>query len=438
MASRSYQVGASRITLILGDLLTSSAEVLVSSDDYLLSMSGAPERHVGAALRHAAGAEIEAEARKLVPAKAGDVVVTSAGRLPAKYILHAVTIGHERLQVGPDVVVRESTRRAMRLLPLLGCHSIAFPVIGTGAAGIPFQTAVAQMAGELVGALLQAPTGLQVELYLKPRAEADAEGVFDTFETHVSRKLGLDTSRQPGTSEEVSLGLARPLSDRREHVFQMLRHLDARRDHLESQLIQVLTGETAGLEASLAELRTRLAEIQEMRQRYETELAPSASQPNAAIPNTVFLSSTSADLELHRKTVREAIERVGMRFVGMEVFSPTEQAPASLIRRKVDQSQFYLGVIGMRYGYVEPASGLSMTELEYRQAIASGKAVFLFIMDKRAPITPEMVETDPASFGKLVAFRERLMKAHTCGFFTDAQDLGSRAETTLRQVAPGP
>ncbi len=40
MDSRSYRVGRSRITLQFGDITTSQAEVIVSSDDFLLSMGG--------------------------------------------------------------------------------------------------------------------------------------------------------------------------------------------------------------------------------------------------------------------------------------------------------------------------------------------------------------------------------------------------------------
>ena len=71
MNSRTYEVGRSKITLLFGDITTSKAEALVSSDDYLLSMGGG----VSAAIRRVGGARVAADASKMVPARAGDVIV---------------------------------------------------------------------------------------------------------------------------------------------------------------------------------------------------------------------------------------------------------------------------------------------------------------------------------------------------------------------------
>ncbi|MGI8551446.1 MAG: macro domain-containing protein [Dehalococcoidia bacterium] len=88
MNARTYSVGRSSITVRFGDITGSRAEVLVSSDDESLSMSGG----VSGAIRRAAGERIRGEVARLVPAKAADVLVSSAGNLRAKYILHAITI----------------------------------------------------------------------------------------------------------------------------------------------------------------------------------------------------------------------------------------------------------------------------------------------------------------------------------------------------------
>jgi hypothetical protein len=144
------------------------------------------------------------------------------------------------------------------------------------------------------------------------------------------------------------------------------------------------------------------------------------------------VSSTSADLKSYRQAVRDVINDLRFTFIGMEEFAPTAQAPADLIRRKVNQSQIYLGILGMRYGYVDPGTGLSMTELEYRQAVANEKRICMFVMDKNAPIVASMVEDDPVLFAKLSDFRGRVMKAHTCALFTDPADLSKKAEAALK------
>jgi hypothetical protein len=76
---RTYQVGPSTLSLEFGEITTSTAAVLVSSDDSYLTMGGG----VSAAIRRAAGQGILLEVAKKIPAKLGDVVVTGAGSLPA-------------------------------------------------------------------------------------------------------------------------------------------------------------------------------------------------------------------------------------------------------------------------------------------------------------------------------------------------------------------
>jgi O-acetyl-ADP-ribose deacetylase (regulator of RNase III) len=123
-----FGIGASTITMHFGSITQSGAEVLVSSDDAALSMGGG----VSEALRRAAGEVLYREAREVTPAQVGDVVVTGAGGLPAKYIFHAVTLDWKRPELPRDALVRRAVRKAMDLLAFLGCRSIAFPSIGAG------------------------------------------------------------------------------------------------------------------------------------------------------------------------------------------------------------------------------------------------------------------------------------------------------------------
>jgi len=202
--SRTYEVGNSTITLRFGDLTTSKAEVLVSSDDYLLSMGGG----VSAALRRAGGPRVAADASKMVPAKVGDVIVSSAGDLAAKYLFHAVTIGTLRQRMEPAAVVRQASQRAMRLLTGMGCSSIAFPAIGAGVAGIPYETVAAEMASALVGALVESDKPLRIELYLLDRFQQMLpDDFFVFFEQFAARKLGLATqASDDSTSLQSPLG----------------------------------------------------------------------------------------------------------------------------------------------------------------------------------------------------------------------------------------
>jgi hypothetical protein len=224
-------------------------------------------------------------------------------------------------------------------------------------------------------------------------------------------------------------------SHRRHEVYTMLRHLDARRSKLEAELIQTLADNEAPDAARLAVLKGQLDQIQSLRRGYEAEIVPGETLRQSVAPDSVFVSSTSADLKPYRQAVRDAIESLKLNFVGMEDFGASAPAPADLIRQRVCQSESYVGIIGMRYGYVDPGTGLSMTELEYRQAIASAKPMYMFVMDDHAPITAGMVETDAVRFARLLEFKSRVMKDHTCALFTGPADLASKARTTLCRQA---
>jgi O-acetyl-ADP-ribose deacetylase (regulator of RNase III) len=438
MNSRTYEVGRSKITLLFGDITTSRAEALVSSDDYLLSMGGG----VSAAIRGAGGHAISADASKMVPARAGDVVVSTAGDLPAKYILHAITIGTQQAGLSADAIVRQTTQRVMNLLPVLGCVSVAFPAIGAGVAGIPYETVATEMAGVLVGFLLDADRPYQVELYLMDRfRQMTKDDFFVFFEAFAARRLGLSTMSitsnhvlQPPAGAGPTLNEQHMAeAERRHQVYLMLRHLDARRNQIEADLLHVLSREGAAGDKVLSQLKTQLDEVQALRRSYEAELVVGDKSARPTVPDSVFVSSTSADLKSHRQAVRDVIGRLRLTFIGMEEFAPTAQAPADLIRRKVNEGEVYLGILGMRYGYIDAGTGLSMTELEYRQAIASDKRICMFVMDQNAPILASMVEDDPVRFAKLIDFRGRIMKAHTCALFSDAADLAQKAETALKK-----
>jgi O-acetyl-ADP-ribose deacetylase (regulator of RNase III) len=58
----------------------------------------------------------------------------------ARYVFHAVTIDDEQRRPDPDVIER-ATRECTRLAHALGLRSIAFPALGTGVGGFPFQPA---------------------------------------------------------------------------------------------------------------------------------------------------------------------------------------------------------------------------------------------------------------------------------------------------------
>lgn len=136
-----YTLGNTTFRVTYGDITRLTADALVSSDDSHLTMGGG----VSYALLSAGGEVVSTEARKHVPLKLGDVVVTSAGKLSAKYIFHAVTIDFKDMTRATKENVGQATLKCLQLADTLGVRLIAFPAIGTGVAGFPHQLAAEVM-----------------------------------------------------------------------------------------------------------------------------------------------------------------------------------------------------------------------------------------------------------------------------------------------------
>ena len=212
---RIHRVGASTVALEFGDITTSKADVLVSSDDLYLTMGGG----VSAAICRAAGQQIILDAAKKVPAKLGDVVVTGAGSLPAKHVFHAITIANGKAIAGE--VVTLATRRSLTILKALGLSSIAFPTIGAGVAGFSLEDVAANMADAIFGELRDFEEPLSVTIYLFDRFGQMRQVDYDRFleEFDRSSRAPKRGARRTGCASHRCGGAAGPIEakDGRHH-----------------------------------------------------------------------------------------------------------------------------------------------------------------------------------------------------------------------------
>ncbi len=127
--------GRRSIRVRRGDLLDQDAEAVVSSDDGSLTMSAGVSRRI----REAGGEEITREARRLAPVRAGRAIVTSGGRLRARYVIHGITLEFSRDQAdrpGRDLI-REILSSVFWHADALYIERLALPLLGTGSAGFP-------------------------------------------------------------------------------------------------------------------------------------------------------------------------------------------------------------------------------------------------------------------------------------------------------------
>ena len=94
---------------------------------------------VGGALKRAGGDAIEFAAVRQAPVPLGGAIVTPAGNLAAKAVIHAVSLDRDRRTSGP--VIEAAVRSAMARAREIGATSIAFPALGTGVGGFPLEEA---------------------------------------------------------------------------------------------------------------------------------------------------------------------------------------------------------------------------------------------------------------------------------------------------------
>jgi O-acetyl-ADP-ribose deacetylase (regulator of RNase III) len=420
--SRTYLVGASELTVIRGDIVTSTCQVLVSSDDVNLSMGGG----VSQAIMEAGGpAQLQHERWKKPHSRLGDIVVTSAGALPARYVFHAITIDWSITPVPTDLLARTITMRVLDLLPRLQCTSVALPAIGTGAARLNYTEVAAEMTEVIVDFLLGTTDPYLIELYVYDRfgQRRDAE-FFSAFESGIGAHLAL---------REESLGSVRidlpnvhhdgtPDSDAARGEW--MRDFRRRRAEIELELVQ-----SAHQVDANPEQHARLTRELEQLQRLAEAIAAADGQRARHSP-TVFLSSTQDDLRPHRDAVASALHSLNRPVERMEGFHPQRGHPADVITRKVRSCGTYLGIIGFRYGSVDPATGKSFTEIEYDAAYTSGREMRIFVMSPDG-VRGAMFDTDATKFGKLMTFRERLTSSHTVVNFDTVDELRDRVMTTF-------
>ncbi len=118
------------IKSIIGDITDLYIDAIVNLANNELRMRDG----VAGAIKKKGGVLIEDEALAMAPIPVGEAVVTGAGQLPARYVIHAVAMGQDLV---PDVdKVRSAVRNALFRAEDLNLKSIAFPALGTGLGGL--------------------------------------------------------------------------------------------------------------------------------------------------------------------------------------------------------------------------------------------------------------------------------------------------------------
>ena len=164
-------VGAGRITLRRADITTLQVDAIVNAANSSLAGGGG----VDGAMHRAAGRELLTELReRYARCPTGSAVITSAGRLNARYVIHAV--GPRWRDGGRDepALLASAYRSAFALAAEHACVTVAAPSIGTGIYGFPIERAAPIAIEEARSALSSDGTSLR-EITFALFSQADLE-----------------------------------------------------------------------------------------------------------------------------------------------------------------------------------------------------------------------------------------------------------------------
>lgn len=156
------------IELWNGDICDLEVDAIVNAANLSLWMSTG----VAGALKRAGGDAIEFAAVRQAPVQLGGAIVTPAGTLAAKAVIHAVSLDRERRTSGP--VIDAAVRSAMARAREIGATSIAFPALGTGVGGFPLEEAARITVAAVRDELAASPTITHVVFALRGSAAYQA------------------------------------------------------------------------------------------------------------------------------------------------------------------------------------------------------------------------------------------------------------------------
>lgn len=152
---------------------------------------------------------------------------------------------------------------------------------------------------------------------------------------------------------------------------------------------------------------------------------------------SVFISSTYEDLKEERQALMGVALENNFIPVGMEQFHAAPTTQWNVITKMIDECDFYLLVIGGRYGSIDEESGISYTEKEYNYAKTREMPVLILIKEFSA-INGEEQDVGNDKYDKmkkLDEFREKVKNdGNTVDFFTDINSLKYKASPTFRNA----
>jgi O-acetyl-ADP-ribose deacetylase (regulator of RNase III) len=155
-----------KIVLLEGDITRVSADAIVNAANSALAGGGG----VDGAIHRAGGPEImrelDAIRRREGGCPTGSAVATTAGRLPARYVFHAVGPVYRDGRHGEPELLASCYRKCLALADERNVATISFPAISAGIYGYPIEDAARIAVGEVRRHLETAATNIQTAIFV--------------------------------------------------------------------------------------------------------------------------------------------------------------------------------------------------------------------------------------------------------------------------------
>jgi O-acetyl-ADP-ribose deacetylase len=132
----------------MAELEVMQADVTALEVDAIANAANTQLKHgggVAGAISHAGGPEVQRESDERAPIALGEAVETTAGDMPARWVIHAAT-----MELGGPTsadIIERATRSTLAKADELGCRSLALVAFGTGVGGFPLDEAARLMVG---------------------------------------------------------------------------------------------------------------------------------------------------------------------------------------------------------------------------------------------------------------------------------------------------
>ncbi len=154
------------LRLVTGDITRVTADALANAANSALAGGGGVDGAIHSAGGPSIMRELDQIRAKTGGCPTGSAVATAAGRLPAKYVFHAVGPIYRDGRHGEPDLLASCYRKCLELAEERAVHSIAFPAISTGIYGYPVEEAAGIALGEVVKHLQRPETGVREAIFV--------------------------------------------------------------------------------------------------------------------------------------------------------------------------------------------------------------------------------------------------------------------------------